>query len=82
MAEDDPSERVRRLASPRVRGSFSSRLHTYSGTLTPIPPSMRPRYLVLSPFFELHRPIRRKSHELIRAMLERIQRLVRGELSV
>lgn len=74
----DSSERVRRLASPRVSRDFSTRLHQYTERVLPIPIPPHNRFLYLSPLLNLYNPIRIKSTELIRMFLERIREMVRG----
>lgn len=78
MSTDDTSERVRRLASPRVYRAFGTRLHDYAQCVTPIPVFRHERFLYLSPLLELQKHSRIKSAELIRRILERIRHLVSG----
>ena len=77
LATADPSARVRQLASFPARAEFSTRLHEYVNQVTPLTVAPRHQPLWLAPWLELRRPMRGKSVELIRRILEQIRRLVR-----
>lgn len=76
MARNDPSPRVRRLASPPLRQSFNDRLNRFSGDLSPIKISSSPASFYLSPDVRLRHPVLAKSAEAIRRILSHIKLLV------
>lgn len=76
MAAKDPSDRIRRIATVRSPGPFAERL---SSLLEHIPPDRTVpvrRNLFIGPSFSLTQGRPPKSAATIRAILERIQRLL------
>ena len=61
VSVNDASERVHRLALPRVPRNFTTRLHKYAENVSPIAVCPRPRFLYLSPLLDLHKPLRTRS---------------------
>jgi hypothetical protein len=78
MSTDDESARVRRLASPRNKRAFRTRLVEYSENVAPTPIGRPHRFLYLSPSFVIQQSKRIRSVQLIREVLERIRYLVHG----
>ena len=76
MAKYDPSDRVRRVAAARPLRKFRDRLNSFAKNLELLPHSSKPKGLVWSSSIDLRNPIRSKSVELIRKLLERIRNLV------
>ena len=77
MARNDPSERVRRIAAPRPPRKFRDRLCNFSKNVEPIPHSPKQRELFWSTLIDLRNPVRKKSVDFIRRLLERIRNMVR-----
>ena len=73
MSKSDPSERVRRIAATRPPRKFRERLSSFSNNLESIPYATKQSGLYWSSLIDLSNPIRTKSLELIRRLLERIR---------
>lgn len=78
MANNDPSERVRRIAAPRSPRKFRERLSNFSVNVESIPHTAKQRELFWSSEIDVRNPVRSKSLEFIRRVLLRIKSAVRS----
>lgn len=76
MAKNDPSERVRRIAATRPPRKFRERLCDFSKNVESIPHPPKQPDLFWSSRIDVRNPMRTKSVEFIRRLLERIRNLV------
>lgn len=78
MAEADPSERIRRLATSTPARPFTKRIADFKRHLARIPVPAKRKTLYVAPQLDIGHGTPPKSPALIRAILERIRRLVTG----
>ena len=76
IAQNDSSDRVRRLAASRPARRFTDRLSRFTENVEAIPYSPKQKDLFWSSLIDLKGPIRTKSVEFIRQVLLRIHKLV------
>ncbi len=76
IAQNDSSDRVRRLAASRPARRFTDRLSRFTENIEAIPYSPKQKDLFWSSLIDLDGPIRTKSVEFIRQVLRRIHKLV------
>lgn len=73
----DHSERVRRVAAPRIRRSFTDRLGSFSQSVDIVESNAAtPGELYVSPDCEIQDPVTLRSNIMIRSVLERIRELL------
>ena len=78
IAENDPSEKVRRIATANPPGLYSARLETFVRNVTPKPIEPSRATLYVAPGVEWDQGRKSKSASAIRMFLERIVRRLRG----
>lgn len=80
MAASDPDARIRRIATPAPAKPYSSRLAKFSSNIHPVAVSTERRHLWVLPCLRIGEGKPPKSVTAIRAILERIHRLVTGQM--
>lgn len=78
IAENDPSERVRRIATANPPSQYSARLESFVRNVTPKPIGECRSTLYVAPGVEWDQGQKPKSSSTIRMFLERIVRRLRG----
>jgi hypothetical protein len=79
MAEHDPDPRIRRIATARPARPYRQRLAEYTQRVSRVSAATGQQPLVVAPDLDLSQGRPPKSRSFIRAILERIHRLVTGQ---